>query len=78
MWNEKISIPITNQQTLSKPLNLTLMEEDIKHNDELGTLSYPLSLLLHGLDTQEHHLFSGKTGESIGTILFGATFIPEK
>jgi hypothetical protein len=54
------------------------MEEDIKHNDELGTLSYPLSLLFHGLDTQENHLFSGKTGESIGTILFGATFIPEK
>jgi len=56
------------------------MEEDIKDNDQIGTLSYPVSLLYsdsHGLDNTHHHLFSAK-GDSIGTILFGASFIPDK
>jgi len=53
-------------------MKLTLMEEDIKNDDQLGTLTYPVSLLYvnsAGLQKAAHHLFSS-SGDSIGTIFF--------
>lgn len=60
-------------------MKLTIMEEDIKHDDLLGTLSYPLSLLYlssAGLHKAPHHLFS-PSGDSIGVIFFATSFIAD-
>jgi Ca2+-dependent lipid-binding protein len=61
IWNESLAIPISDISVFSKSFILTLMEEDIKHDDYLGSFTLPVSLfygLGHGLPKSSHHLFN--------------------
>jgi len=61
IWNECLTIPITDISLLSKSLTLTFMEEGIKNDDYLGSFTLPVSLfysLGHGLPKSSHHLFN--------------------
>ena len=55
------------------------MEEDMKDNDELAIINYPVTLLFNncqGLATTPHYLFS-KTGEAVGTLTLGCQYIAD-
>lgn len=61
IWNESLAIPVSDISVLSKSLTLTLMDEEIKHDDFLGSFTLPVSLFYgfgHGFPKSSFHLFN--------------------